>query len=110
MLVGSTGFIGCRYLLNDNNIVYCEHKKTEKTTDNNFDWNKLLSYLSPDVFSLLAAIAVSILIIILIFNTLYCVMNKAVYYVCILCKLCTKLLCFMLCKMCRLHLLLPYAI
>lgn len=83
MLVGSTGYIGCRYLLNDSNIVYCQHKKLEKTTDSNFDWNKLLSYLSPDVFSLLAAIAVSILIIILIFNIIYCVMYEtgSVYHV-----------------------------
>lgn len=63
ILIGSTGYIGYKYLLNDGNIVYCQHKKPEKTFDSVFDWNKLLSYLSPDIFNLLAAITVSILII-----------------------------------------------
>lgn len=62
MLVGSVGYIGCRYLLNGNNIAHCQHIKLEETSDNHFDWNKLLSYLSPDLFNLIAAIAVSILI------------------------------------------------
>jgi len=62
MLVGSAGYIGCRYLLNGSNIVHCQYKELEGTSDNHFDWNKLLSYLSPDIFNLIAAIAVSILI------------------------------------------------
>lgn len=62
MLVGCVGYIGCRYLLNGSNIVHCQHIELEPTSDNHFDWNKLLSYLSPDVFNLIAAIAVSILI------------------------------------------------
>lgn len=62
MLVGSVGYIGCRYLINGSNIVHCQHKELEGTSDNHFDWNKLLSYLSPDIFNLIAAIAVSILI------------------------------------------------
>lgn len=60
MFVGCTGYIGCRYLLCKGNIVHCEHKELKTTSDsNNFDWNKLLSYLSPDLFNLLAAIVVS---------------------------------------------------
>lgn len=62
MLIGSVGYIGYRYLLNGSNIVHCQHIEPEATSDNHFDWNKLLSYLSPDLFSLIAAIAVSILI------------------------------------------------
>lgn len=61
MLIGSSGYIGCKYLLNDSNIVYCEHKQIiEKTSDNNFDWNKLFSYLTPDLFNLFVAITVSV--------------------------------------------------
>lgn len=63
MLVGSTGYIGCKYFLYGSNIVHCEHKELEKTPNEYFDWNKLLSYLSPDVFNLLVAITVSIIII-----------------------------------------------
>lgn len=63
MFVGSTGCIGFRYFLNGNNIVHCEHREVKKVLDENFDWNKLLSYLSPDLFNLLAAIIVSILIL-----------------------------------------------
>lgn len=75
MLIGSSGYIGCKYLFNGSNIVYCEHKEIiEKKTDN-FDWNKLFSYLTPDLFNLLAAITVSILIIILVFDQ-YSVYNK----------------------------------
>lgn len=59
MVFGSTGYIGCRYVFNRSNIVHCEHKGFEKTSNTNFDWNKLLSYLSPDVIDLLAAIVVS---------------------------------------------------
>lgn len=59
MLVGSTGYIGYRYLLNDSNIVFCEQKKLDNISDSSFDWNKLLSYLSPDLLNLLAAIVVS---------------------------------------------------
>lgn len=62
MLVGSAGYIGCRYLLDGSNIVHCQQKELEKTSGNHFDWNKLLSYLSPDVLNLIAAIVVSILI------------------------------------------------
>lgn len=60
MLVGSAGFIGCKYLLNGSNIAHCEHKELEKISNEYFDWNKLFSYLSPDVFNLLVAITVSI--------------------------------------------------
>lgn len=60
MLVGSTGCIGFKYFFIGNNIVYCENREIKKTFDDNFDWNKLLSYLSPDLFNLLAAIIVSI--------------------------------------------------
>jgi hypothetical protein len=60
MLAGSTGYIGYRYLFNGSNIVQCAHKELEKSSENNyFDWNKLLSYLSPDLLNLLAAITVS---------------------------------------------------
>ena len=62
MLVGSVGFIGYRYLLNGSNIVHCHHIELERTSENHFDWNKLLSYLSPDLLNLIAAIVVSILI------------------------------------------------
>lgn len=61
-LVGSTGYIGCRYLLNGGNVAHCEHREPEQISDNHFDWNKLLSYLSPDLFNLLAAIIVRSLI------------------------------------------------
>lgn len=56
MLVGSVGFIGYRYLLNGSNIVHCHHIELERTSENHFDWNKLLSYLSPDLLNLIAAI------------------------------------------------------
>jgi len=62
MLIGSVGYIGYRYLLNGSNVVHCQHIESESKSDNHFDWNKLLSYLSPDLFSLIAAIAVSMLI------------------------------------------------
>lgn len=59
MFVGSAGYIGCRYVFNGSNLVHCEQKKLEKVSTDNFDWNTFLSYLSPDLFNLLAAIAVS---------------------------------------------------
>lgn len=62
MLVGSVGYIGCRYLINGSNIVHCQHKELEGTSDNHFDWNKLLSYLSPDIFNLIAAIAAAFIV------------------------------------------------
>lgn len=62
ILVGSTGYIGCRYLLYGSNIAHCEHRELEQTSDNRFDWDKLLSYLSPDLINLLAAIVVCIMI------------------------------------------------
>ncbi|XP_015376168.1 PREDICTED: ATP-binding cassette sub-family B member 8, mitochondrial-like isoform X2 [Diuraphis noxia] len=62
MLMGSVGYIGYRYLLNGSNIVYCQHIEPESTSDNHFDWNKLLSYLSPDLLSLIAAIATAFIV------------------------------------------------
>lgn len=60
ILVGSTSCIGFKYFFNGNNIVYCEDTKIKKALDDNFDWNKFLSYLSPELLNLLAAIIVSI--------------------------------------------------
>lgn len=60
MFIGCTAYVGCRYLLNGSNIVCCDSEKVEKPSANSFDWDKLLLYLSPDLFNLLAAIAVSI--------------------------------------------------
>lgn len=80
MLGGFTGFIGCRYIFNGSNIVQCLHKELEKPSDNNyFDWNKLLSYLLPDLLNLLAAITVSIKMWILNIRILYClIMQKRI--------------------------------
>lgn len=74
MLFGSVGYIGCKYLLNGSNVVHCEHRELEKTSNEYFDWNKLFSYLSPDVFNLLAAITVSI------FDIVYLLCLWVIYY------------------------------
>lgn len=59
MVFGSAGYLGYRYVFNGSNIVHCEHREFEKPAENNFDWNTFLSYLTPDLFNLLAAIVVS---------------------------------------------------
>ncbi|XP_050432013.1 mitochondrial potassium channel ATP-binding subunit [Adelges cooleyi] len=61
-LVGFSGYIGSRYFNNQQNIAFCENSKLEKTSKEYFDWNKFLSYLSPDTFNLLTAIIAAFIV------------------------------------------------
>lgn len=57
-LVGSTGYIGVKCLFNSHNIAYCEQNEIIGASKDTFDWKKLLTYISPDILSLLSAIVV----------------------------------------------------